>query len=261
MLPVLRLGPFVLPVGPFALLITFFLTLEIGDHAGGRRGLQKDLFSNVGTLAVITGIVAARLAYIVKNLPSYQLDWLQIFALNLGTLDVGTGAVVALLAALWYLQRQKVNLRVFADALAPALALGLAFLSFGNLLTGDAYGAVVRGLPWAIYLWGELRHPVQIYELLAYLAIFAFLWFRAPRLFDGARFLMAVALLAGARVLLEPFRGDSLAWAAGLRSAQVIALVVMTGAALVLVRGLNVDHAQNLQANVPVAQRHAHRLL
>ncbi len=239
MLPVLRIGPAAIPVGPLALLVAFFLALEVGDRAARRLRLRADLISSVGEVALVVGLVAARVAYLVENRSAYQVDWSQVFALNAGTLDATAGTLVGLAAGYIYLQRRKVNLRPFADALAPALALALAVISFGNLMTGDAYGAIARGLPWAIQLWGEPRHPVQVYELLAYGGIFAWLWSRAPRLFDGAQFLLAVMLLAGARLLLEPFRGDSVAWVAGLRSAQVLALGLMTGAALLFVRGVN----------------------
>jgi len=213
------------------------------------------LISNAAFLSVLVGIVGARLAYVAANFSSYQLDWRQIFAVNLGTLDVTAGALLGLLAGYAYLQRRNVKWSILADALAPALALALAVLSLGNLLTGDAYGAVARdptgtfSLPWAIFLWGEPRHPVQVYEMLAYLAIFAFLQFRAPRgqWFEGAHFWLAVALLAGARVMLEPFRGDSVAWVAGLRSMQVLTLVVMTAAAAMLARGLNAAHPPGLK--------------
>ena len=248
MLPVLRLGPFTLPVGPLALILAFYLALEIGDREGRRLGLRKDVISNAAFLSLLVG-VAARLAYVAANFSSYQLDWSQIFAVNLGTLDVTAGALVGLLAGYIYLQRRNVKWSVLADALAPALALALAVWSLGNLLTGDAYGAAVPGLPWAIFLWGEPRHPVQVYEMLAYLVIFAFLQFRAPReqWFESARFWLAVALLAGARVLLEPFRGDSVAWMFGLRSMQVLALVVMTAAVAMLARGLSAVHTPGLR--------------
>lgn len=55
------------------------------------------------------------------------------------------------------------------------------------------------------------------------------------------------AKYAGARVLLEPFRGDSVAWTFGLRSMQVLALVVMTIAGALLARGLSAAHPPGLR--------------
>lgn len=127
---------------------------------------------------------------------------------------------------------------MFLDALAPGLALALAIMSLGNLLSGDAYGVVARSVPWAISLWGETRHPTQLYEMLAYVGIFAWLWWRAPRPFAGATFLLAVAAFALVRLMFEPLRGDSALWAQGIRVAQVIALLVLTGALFLYARGI-----------------------
>ena len=253
MLPVLRLGPFTLPVGPLALILAFYLALEIGDREGRRLGLRKDLISNAAVLTLLVGIAAARLAYVAANFSSYQIDWLQIFAVNLGTLDMTAGALVGLIVGYIYLQRKNVKWSILADALAPSIAFALAVLTLGNLLTGDAYGAVARDLPWAIFLWGEPRPPVQVYEMLGNFAIFAFLQFRALRRqwFGGARFWLAVALLAGMRVLLEPFRGDSVAWIAGLRSMQVLALVAITPAAAMLADGTSAPHTPNRKQEPP----------
>ncbi len=232
MLPVLRLGPFTVPVAPLAWLAAFFVLQEIGERAAKRLKLTDDVFSGALTLTIGVGIIAARLGYVARYIDAFLAEPLQLVALNFGTLDLTTGALFGFIAAVAYLQRKKVSVRLFTDALAPALALGMAVLSFGNLLTGDAFGVPASNLPWAIFLWGEPRHPTQVYELIAYLVIFWFVWTRAPRPYNGAHFLITIALIASVRVLLEPLRGESVAWVMGLRGAQVVALVVMSMALL-----------------------------
>jgi prolipoprotein diacylglyceryltransferase len=102
-------------------------------------------------------------------------------------------------------------------------------LSLAHLSSGDAFGASAR-LPWSIYLWDDYRHPSQIYEILAAVAIFALAW-RQPfgRNGNGLNFLLVVALSATARVFLEAFRGDSVIWMGGFRAAQVVGLLVLGG--------------------------------
>lgn len=240
MLPVIRLGPVTLPTAPMVLIAVFFTLQELGDHAARRLKLPEGVVSTALFWTFGVGLGAARLGYVARNLDAYISDPLQILGLNFGTLDLTAGVLFGLVAGVAYLQRKKINMRLFADAMAPALALALAVYSFGNLLTGDAYGTLARDLPWAIELWGEQRHPVQVYEMLAYLAIFALLWFQTRQwnLFDGAPFLVVITLLAAARLMLEPLRGDSVAWVAGLRGAQVVAFVLMTVALVGLVFGL-----------------------
>ena len=237
MLPVLRLGPFTLPVAPLTWLAAFFVLQEIGERTARRLKLPNDVFSAALLWTIGAGIVAARLGYVARYLDTYIAEPLQIIAMNFGTLDAMTGALFGVIAGIAYLQRKKVSQPLFADALAPALAMSLAVISLGNLLSGDAYGAPASNLPWAISLWGEPRHPTQVYEFLAYLLIFWFIWTRAPRPFDGAHFLIAIALLAGVRLLLEPLRGDSLGWIMGLRVGQVAALAIMSAALLLLTIG------------------------
>jgi prolipoprotein diacylglyceryltransferase len=76
-------------------------------------------------------------------------------------------------------------------------------------------------------LWNAARHPSQIYEFIASLLIFGFIWFRRSSLPVGSDFLLFAALTAGARLFLETFRGDSVLIFGGLRSAQLIAWIIL----------------------------------
>jgi len=64
--------------------------------------------------------------------------------------------------------------RCTGDLVAPFLPLGQAIGRLGNFLAGDAYG-LPTSLPWAVYQAGAFRHPVQLYELILDLLLFAFL--------------------------------------------------------------------------------------
>jgi phosphatidylglycerol:prolipoprotein diacylglycerol transferase len=238
MMPVLHLGPLNIAAAPLSLLVAFFVLQDIGDRAAKRLQLPDGVVSGALLWALGVGIIAARLGYGLRYWDAYASDPLQIFALNVGTLDATIGVLGGILAALVYLQRKKIDVRAFGDAIAPGLALAFAVLSLGNLLSGDAYGAVAQNVPWAIALWGEQRHPVQAYEMLAYIGIFAWLWRRAPRPFAGATFLLAVAAFALVRLVFEPLRGDSALWVQGIRTAQVIALLILVGALFLYVRAL-----------------------
>jgi phosphatidylglycerol---prolipoprotein diacylglyceryl transferase len=137
------------------------------------------------------------------------------------------GALIGLVAAGLYGARRHLPLRVTLDALAPGMACMAVALAVAHLASGDAFGAPT-GLPWHVYLWGEYRHPSQIYELIAALAVFGAGWrTRASGPFTGFNFLLTVALLAAARVFLEAFRGDSLVLTGGWRAAQVVGLGVL----------------------------------
>ncbi len=143
------------------------------------------------------------------------------------TLASFDGLLIGVVGAALYGRRKKLPLRPTLDALAPGLAAFMVALGLAHFLSGDAFGAPVR-LPWSIYLWSEYRHPSQVYEILAALAVFL-VAYKAPFGLSGkgVRFLLVVALSSAARVVLEAFRGDSLIWPGGFRAAQVVGLIVL----------------------------------
>jgi phosphatidylglycerol:prolipoprotein diacylglycerol transferase len=106
----------------------------------------------------------------------------------------------------------------------------LAF-PLANLASGSAYGAETS-LPWAIELWGAMRHPVQIYEAVGAGLILWYLWpARQPEATTpGLLFIQFVGLSALARLFFEAFRGGSLVAFGGLRAAQVAAWLVLAAA-------------------------------
>lgn len=240
MFPFLRLGPFLLQLPGLALLAGVWIGSSLAEKEAARlvrarsaAPLQPAVLYNLIFYGLIAGIVGARLAYAARYLSIYMANPVSLFALAPATLDANAGLVIGGGVALLYGRRRKISLRPTLDALAPGLAAFLVALGVAHLASGDAFGAPAywpgsTALPWAIYLWSDYRHPSQIYEILAALAIFWVAWKRPlgpPG--DGVNFLSVVALSAAARVFLEAFRGDSLIWPGGFRAAQVIGLFVL----------------------------------
>jgi phosphatidylglycerol:prolipoprotein diacylglycerol transferase len=129
--------------------------------------------------------------------------------------------------ALIYGLRYRLPAGLTLDAAAPGLALAMAIERLGAFLGGINFGEPTT-LPWGVFMWGQVRHPVQMYEMLALLAILAILlWQQARRPFDGYTFALFVALYAGSRLFLEAFRADAALMSGGLRSAQLVALGVL----------------------------------
>jgi len=154
---------------------------------------------------------------------------LSIFSPNIDLFDPVGGLVSAVLVGMIYGQRQKLPLWPTLDALTPLLAVLAVGLHLSHLAAGTAFGSPTK-VPWGIELWNANRHPVQVYELVVSLLIFAFLWFRKPGSFAGSDFLWFIALTAGSRLLFEAFRGDSTLVFNGLRAAQLIAWLVLAAA-------------------------------
>ena len=105
---------------------------------------------------------------------------------------------------------------------------GIAIVDVAALLTGRNAGAPAA-LPWAVSLWGVPRHPVQLYEALAALAVAGLaLWMIARGSRPGSAALVALCGYGLSRWLLEPFRAPeaSVTVLGGLRLAQVVGLAL-----------------------------------
>ncbi|MBK5108578.1 MAG: prolipoprotein diacylglyceryl transferase, partial [Anaerolineales bacterium] len=124
-----------------------------------------------------------------------------------------------------YIYRKQLQFWDTLDALTPLFAVMAVAISLSHLASGSAFGKPTD-LPFGIHLWGDIRHPSQIYEfILASLILVAIYfidhtrWSSVP----GIIFLIFIALTAFSRLLLEAFRGDSILVGGGFRAAQLIA--------------------------------------
>ena len=141
---------------------------------------------NLCILSLCAALATTRLLLVAANWSVIRQHpaWAQGLAMVHHPLLTGTGTLAGAGSALWYAQRSRLPLAATADALAPALALGLAFEQVGALLEGSRFGvAAGPGAAWAVTytnplatLWsgvplGVPLHPVQIYAAMAFFAI------------------------------------------------------------------------------------------
>jgi len=248
MLPFIRLGPFLLPTTALALLAGFWLGFSLVEREANRLQLTAAHVTNGALVAVVAGLVGARLVYVARYLDVYLASPLSILSRNLGALAPTEGIVIGVLAAGLYCRRKKLSLRLTLDVLTPLLAALAVGLGLAHLANGSAYGAPTK-LPWAIYLWDDYRHPAQVYEILAAALILGLIWCgRKASLFPGFLFLSWLTLSAGARLLLETFRGDSVLVLGGLRTAQLGALAVLLFSLWLMGRWARTDAGQSQMA-------------
>jgi phosphatidylglycerol:prolipoprotein diacylglycerol transferase len=230
--PILNVGPAAIQLPGLVLLLGFWLSLNIAGRRAKAAGLSEDVVFNAGMIALLSGLIGARLGYVALHWSAYQQDLQGVVSLTAGALSTPVGLLVGGGAAALYLRRRHPPLPVpsamlktgLLDALAPGLALMFAFISLADLSAGSAYGAV-SDLPWAIELWGARRHPTQLYELLAALVTLGLLWWaRARRPYNGFLFLLSLLVYGAARTFVDAFRADPWLLPGGYRAVQVLGL-------------------------------------
>lgn len=234
MLPILNLGPLAVQTPGLIILLGIWIGLGRAEKTAHDFGIILNRLYSLVLLAIIGGLLGGRISYLSRNLAAFSADPLSIISLNPAMLDVSGGILTGLLTGLVYGQRRGLRLWPTLDALTPAFSVMLVAWGLANFASGDAFGLPAR-LPWSVELWGELRHPAQLYETLAALIILWVVWPRqvvwqrrfgkpAP---DGLYFLMFIILSSGSRIFLEAFRGDSLLIFERLRVAQGIAWIIL----------------------------------
>lgn len=182
-----------------------------------RRGVDPSLVTD-GVFALIgAGLVGARLYYVALSQPAYYLaNPFEILAVWHGGLAVHGGLLGGLLAGLWYVRRRGVAFWRFADIVAPGLILAQSVGQLACLLNGDTYGKPTA-LPWAITFTdpramaplGVPLHPLQVYELLAYLVVFLVVWQVSRQATPDGSVALTYAVGYGvARFAMEFFRAD-----------------------------------------------------
>ena len=211
------------------MLAALWVGLALAEKRVERHNLTKEVLNTFVYYGILGYILGGRLLFVLGNLPAFSDNPLNIFSLNIDLFDPAGALATAVIVGFAYGQRQKLSLWSTLDALTPSFGILAIGLSLAHLAAGTAFGSPTE-VPWGIELWNATRHPTQVYELIAGILIFAFIWFRNPGTPPGSDFLWLTSLTAGAHLFLEAFRGDSTLVFGGLRLTQVIAWLVLAAA-------------------------------
>ena len=149
--------PVLLSVGPVGVqtvgvvaIVAAWLAVAVATKGMARQGHAPDVVGDFLWPALVAGLIAARLAYVLLLDPTWYATrpW-QIVAMWRGGMAEEGAFLGGLGATIWWCRKWKIPFLVFADALAPALALGGAIAHLGAFLGGAGYGTPTA-LPWAV---------------------------------------------------------------------------------------------------------------
>lgn len=126
------------------LVLGFLLAVFIAQWRARRAGEDPEHVSRCGILALIGGVVGARLAYVIENPAQFfsrgDADFAAMANITSGGLIYYGGVVLATLLVLGYLLVKKLPVRRFLDIVAVSMMIGLAFGRAGCFLNGCCYG-------------------------------------------------------------------------------------------------------------------------
>lgn len=233
MLPILHIGPLALPTAQLIMLLGFWLGLELAEKQAHHFRTSPAQIYHLTLIGLASGLAGARLTYAARTPSAFLASPLNLLAPRPEMLDPAGGWAAAALAILVTMRIRRLPLWPSLDALTTLLAVLAVTLGLAHFASGEAFGAPTQAL-WGIELWGERRHPAQIYETLAALLAAAAVWpgrraavLSAQAGRAGLRFWVFMGLGAAARIFIESFRGDSIILLGSFRQAQVIAWFVL----------------------------------
>ena len=207
----------------------FLAALSSWVVLGRKCGRDAQSCSDLMFWVMISGVLGARVAYVIENGSQYATNPLGILRLDEGGLIFYGGLLAAGGAIVVYARRRKERVVPLVDFALTAVPLAHAFGRIGCFLNGCCFGNCTdrsfgvqfsKGSPawWTHYNAGLIDqlaplsksvHPVQLYEAGYNLVIYGVLiWTfrRSPR--AGTVSGAYMVLYALGRFLLELFRGD-----------------------------------------------------
>lgn len=219
-------------------------------------GLDADRVFEVAFVAIILGIIGARLYYVLFSDIDYWSNPADIFKIWEGGLAIYGGIIFGLLGIIITCKIRKVKLLPMLDLTVAAVLLGQAIGRWGNFINIEAFGSNTT-MPWGMtgpsivsYLQqnktaleaigmvidpNQPVHPTFLYEsvwcLIGFIAIALY---TKRRRFDGELTLMYLAWYGFGRFFIEGLRTDSLLLGE-IRISQLVALLCVVASIAFLV--------------------------
>ena len=239
------------------ILIGVWLTLREGK----RKKLTEDDILDMCLVIIPSGVVGARLYYVIFEWASYASNPIRALYIWEGGLAIYGAVIGGLIGMFIYSRVKKIRFLKLADCIAPGLVLAQAIGRWGNFFNQEAFGLPINNgelmwFPFAVYIEGyhtfngqPCSNPYHMatffYESVWCLIVFIILWScRRKFKHDGDAILSYAALYGLERMFVERLRGDSLyiikpggAIAAGIRVSEMLSFILVVAiAAFFLIR-------------------------
>jgi phosphatidylglycerol---prolipoprotein diacylglyceryl transferase len=208
---IFRIGTFAVRWYGLLFASSFLFGYYIMNRIFKNENLSEATLDRLTIYMAVGVIVGARLGHCLFYEPGYYLRHpLEILMIWHGGL-ASHGAAIGILIAVWLFTRKEKKDYLWAlDRIAIVVALSGFLIRMGNLMNSEIYG-VETTVPWGfVFLRNHEvapKHPTQIYEGLAYLAIFILLsrlyWSKKGKHIQGTLISLICILVFTARFLIE----------------------------------------------------------
>jgi phosphatidylglycerol:prolipoprotein diacylglycerol transferase len=217
----------------------FIMAVFLGMRNRERFGIEQEQILDIVLWGAPSGIIGARLYYVIFNWHEFEGDILRIINIRAGGLAVYGGLIGALVSSYIYCRVKKVDFLNLLDFGGPYFLLAQGIGRWGNFTNNEAFGTNTN-LPWGMtsdIIQKRIEqsnipgmdpnlpvHPAFLYESLWNFAAFFFLmWYRKKYKVKGELFFLYMILYGAGRLWIEALRTDSL-YIGPFRVSQLLAI-------------------------------------
>lgn len=193
----------------YALIILagFFLGILLVYCDAPKRGLSRDNVIDIALWGIISGIIGARIYYVLFSLDEFSGDFLSIFKIWEGGLAIYGGIIGAVVSTSVYCKVKKLNILNTFDVCCVGLLLGQAIGRWGNFVNCEVYGGVTDSVLGMSINGGAPVIPLFFCEsILNALGVILILIFRNKKTKNGQVFFGYIFWYSTCRLILEGIR-------------------------------------------------------
>ena len=210
----LNLSPVAFTVGTkevywYALIILFgfLMGIFLVSFDSEKRGLSKDNVLDIALWGMVSGVICARIYYVLFSLDEFRGDWLGIFRIWEGGIAIYGAIIGAVLSTFIYCKKKKLNIFNTFDVCCIGLLLGQAIGRWGNFTNCEVFGR-----PTDFFLGMSINgntpvHPLFFYESMwSFAGVILLAILRNKKKKNGQIFFEYVLWYSVGRLVLEGMR-------------------------------------------------------
>ncbi len=256
------IGPVSIYWYSFLMVVAVLIGSSIATSYSRKINMPSTIISDMLFGVVVSGIIGARIYYVIFNFDTYRNNLLDIFKIWEGGLAIYGAIIAGIIYIFYYCHKKEISFIKMLDVCSLPLLLGQAIGRWGNFFNQEAYGTIITRsslenmyLPDFIidgmYIDGAYRVPTFLYESVwCLLGVLILLYIRKKRAYIEGRQLSFYLIWYGiGRFIIESMRTDSL-YIGDFRVSMIVSALLIIIGILLIIRNYKKKHKNDKLAQI-----------
>jgi phosphatidylglycerol:prolipoprotein diacylglycerol transferase len=197
-----QIGPVSLHTYGLLVAMGILCGVALSEFLWRRQGGEPGKIVDLSFMVVLSGLIGARIVFVLVNLDYYRDYPLEIIMIWKGGLVFFGALIGGILGLITAIRLYRLPFWAAMDVAAPGLALGHTLGRLGCFSAGCCFCLATDVLNTPV-------HPTQLYSAFGLLTLTVFLvWKQSRKRFDGQILALYIGIYSVFRFVVEFFRGD-----------------------------------------------------